>query len=337
MTGSVLFVATPILKTTLVVVGFLCAAAALVLFLIENVHGAQWWRKGTIATRVASQPNSHDALDDAARAEFSLPGDGIEAARVLGRPRSDVRRVMGTPELSTEDTDVFHGEVVLQVHYLGDRANSLVVGAPQAARHERYVRRWLHLPGDGPLTMNGTALQLALFVGDDDRLGVELPAADLALPLPTVRTAIARAPATVSATQATGNLLLRAFPKLPDNVRSKCRAQGRAGSRGLDCAGFDSGVSYEVDEHEVPQTLTLLDPPVANTLEKCRSVLLSSVPELIATHQLKEPPVTEKEYFASDTVQALVVWAPEHGFRTHPSCSVMACVKGSGRNTCTPH
>ena len=183
---------------------------------------------------------------------------------ILGHARPDVRKLLGAPTATTDTSDTFHPGPTLVVSYVDNVASRLILGAPEAARHERYVRRWLHLPGDGPLVVGGMDLRIDTFVGDNNRIGIILlPAARQSTAGPVLKP-----PGRVSVES-----LIRSFPEVPDAVQRRCHPVGGADSYVLACPGFNAAVSYDTTAQGAPKSLTVIDPAGVRVEDDCEAFL----------------------------------------------------------------
>ena len=263
------------------------------------------------------------------RASFQLPEHSFDATGVLTRTRREIHAAAGAPDATTSGSDTYQVGAAVEVKYVGDQADSLVVTWPQAALHERAMRRWLHLPSDGSLMVADHHYRTALFVGDDDRLAIE--------PDPTtISPHVVRASFGTTAHAAHSADLVRQFPKMPDGLRTSCRTHpGRLGDS-LACTGFDGQVSYDLSPTHDPITLAILDVTEARSEEECRDFLEHNHEDFVPGRAVNT--VSERtRYYESETLQAAYTWLPVQGFRTKSSCSIVSCLRSDKRRTpCTP-
>jgi hypothetical protein len=273
-----------------------------------------------IFRRHAEEGAESDRRADSSR--FLLPMRSVDASDVLGRPRSSVRDLLGQPTLSEATLDSFDAGLPLDIRYDRDVAVGLSMSANGIGRHERQVRRWLHLPADGAIRIGNRPYRFSFFVGDENRISLNLDENEF------VTETTAKAVPVVASAAPSAEALLKLFPNLPPRLKSNCRAVAKG--KALACSGFNARVSVELDAQGEATALTVLDPPGRSSESDCRAAIEELVPGAYA-----RPPGSRR--YVGETADALFAYAPPVG-ASKPSCSLMVCRKsgdlGSARSPC---
>lgn len=270
----------------------------------------------------ASEPREFRKADEVTEL-LMLPSKPLDASMVLGRSRSEVRALLGTPDSEGPSSDVFDVPPRITVRYVDGRAVSLGIYGRHAGQHLRQARKWLKLPTEGVITL-GDRRYRAFSSEPNEVLVEEIP--------PEVE---ARIVTTTERRRKWSSLeLLRSFPKIPSEFASECSTES-AGAGALFClSNADARLLYDLDGDRNARVVTVLDPPGANSsLDECRGFLKDAFPgaQLVA---VVDEPGQSTQYFAHDGQRSAFVWT-HPGPKSRAGCALMACQESEDPNSPT--
>ncbi len=268
-------------------------------------------------------------------AHFGLPLTTLDASRVLGRSVADVHAALGAPAARRGDVEEFQRGVPIEVQFDADRAVALTVTAPSAARNERIVRKWLHLPQEGGIAIGSDIYEAVSPNGEDDRITIRERHISVVDAVPA-----AASPPGPRRTVISAESVLKAFPRIPAGLRAACKRAPKLPQLSCSPAG-GAKFSYALDEQQEPQTLTILDPPGSGTEAQCSAILEAGLSGALPAHRA-DTPRRRSMVYSGAAFDALYVWSPAGGFQQHTTCSILACRKaiegklGGARSACVP-
>jgi len=271
------------------------------------------WPRDEAPTESRKQPDSP---------LFLLPRRSVDATAVLGRTRAQVRSVLGTPSATATDSDAFSPGIPFEVRYAEGKATGLSVTVAKAARNERALRRWLHLPSAGPFELEGVRYATDSGTGDD-RYSISARV-----------DAPAQTPVATRATAGSIRDLVRAFPRMPPFARGACRAAEAGEGTKLSCPGLGD-VEYALSGPDRPEKLVLLDPGGAKDERACARVIDGALAGAVEVQRFDSLGGGATQHYRGIAADAFYIWEPA-GSGTPAHCTVEICRStGARKNPCT--
>lgn len=317
----------------------LLIAASVVAFLRARELGLK--HEAAAQKRAASAPRA-----------FRLPSNAAGATSLLGGAREAVRTRFGAPVEMLTNADHFDVGVSLRFFYEDDRATALIVSVERARFNEAALRKWLGI-GPGAIQMVGGRRLRAGWLPQDgpDAFSVALepdaPASQATAAEgvygPRRRTDAQEVPRPDRSPPARGLVrlageLIRAFPVVPDALRSRCSARRSGTVTELACAkGVDALVDYQLADDGTWSTLTILGPRGTDEKEACVGWLQRHLPDAVPVAQRQQNDEL-RVYFTRGPTRYLVSFLTLPRPGAGASCSLMACLEdGRGHATaCRP-